>query len=69
MSHRDLNDIKEAADKLDREEKIELADYLLKRAGADKYSGKVVDLTRFYGKAKFDEDPMEMQKRWRAEWD
>lgn len=69
MAQRELDEIKHAADKLNREEKLELADFLLKRAGADKYPGKVVDLSRFYGMVKFAGDPVELQKRWRAEWD
>lgn len=68
MAQRELDEMKEAADKLNREEKLELADYLRRRARAEKYPAKTVDLSEFFGKVKLKEDRMEYQKRVRAEW-
>jgi len=68
MALRRLDEIKQEVNGLSNEEKLELAQYLLERARMT-YPDKVVDMAKFYGTARFSEDAMEMQKRWRAEWD
>ena len=69
MALRKLDEIKKAVNDLSPDEQRQLAEYLAERTKLEKYPGKVVDLTPFYGTAHFEEDAMEMQKRWRAEWD
>jgi hypothetical protein len=69
MALRKLDEIKQQANSLSDEEKLELAQYLIGRARTEKYPIQEVDLSNFYGIVKFREDAMEMQKRWRAEWD
>jgi CRISPR/Cas system-associated endoribonuclease Cas2 len=68
MAMRDLSKLKAEAEKLSEQDQIDLAIYLLRRARRERKQ-RVVDLTPFYDIAHFDEDAMEMQKRWRAEWD
>ena len=69
MALRKLDEIKQAADRLSEAEKLELAGYLAELTRRSKYPDKIVDPSRFHGTARFDEDAMGMQRRWRAEWD
>ena len=68
MALRDLEKLQKAAEKLPPDEQIELAQFLLKRAGKLVVKGKVVDLNKYAGTVKLKGDPLEYQKRVRAEW-
>jgi hypothetical protein len=68
MALRKLDEIKRAVESLSSAEKVELAEFLMARAH-EKYPGRIVDPSPYHGTAHFGEDAMEMQRRWRAEWD
>jgi len=68
MALRDLESLQKAAEKLPPDEQLQLAQFLLQRAGKLAVKGRVVDLNKYAGTVKLKEDPMEYQKRVRAEW-
>jgi hypothetical protein len=68
MALRDLEKLQKAAEKLPPDEQLQLVQFLLQRAGKLVVKGKVVDLNKYAGTVKLKEDPMEYQKRVRAEW-
>jgi len=68
MALRDLESLQKAAEKLPPDEQLQLAQFLIAKVRREKYGVKNVDLSPFYGKVKLKEDPMEYQKRVRAEW-
>lgn len=65
---RKLDEIMNEADKLPLEEQLELAQHLIAHAKRTKYAAKTVDLNKFAGRVKLTEDPLQYQKRVRAEW-
>jgi hypothetical protein len=69
MATRKLDELKQAANSLSGEEKLELAQYLIQRAGAQADKTRKTDLSQFYGKIQFPEDALDYQHRVRAEWD
>jgi len=68
MALRKIDEIKKEAAGLTQEEKLELAEFLIRDANRHRYTGKVVDLNKYAGIVKLREDPLEYQKRVRAEW-
>ena len=68
MALRRLDEIKRETDALSKEEKLELAEFLIQDARRNRYAGKVADLNRYSGIVKLKEDPLECQKLTRAEW-
>lgn len=68
MAMRKLEHLMDEAVKLPPDQQLELAQHLIALARRKKYAGKPADLNRFAGTVKLTEDPLEYQKRIRAEW-
>lgn len=69
MNNPRLDRIRELAEGLAKDEKLELALYLIANANGLKYEAKETDLSRFFGTVHFPVDAMEYQNQVRAEWD
>lgn len=71
MALRDLKEIQKRADALSPEEQVQLAKYLLSKAGrshADSNEPNGDALMRYYGRINFKGDPVGIQRKMRSEW-
>ncbi|HVL40093.1 MAG TPA: hypothetical protein VM328_11945 [Fimbriimonadaceae bacterium] len=70
MALRDLQELQRRADALSREEQLQLANYLLTKAqpAVQGFQPNGSALMRYFGKIDFKGDPVEIQRKMRAEW-